>query len=157
MPVHLRRYYLPCSEWWLPAGRCVPFVACPFDRHEFQSPRVIESQHSPKLAHGSAFSSFWVSPRVRLVAIRTTYSLSDLISRFPSWIFIAAMTANSSARLLVCSRPGKVKEQFLSSLVLKNTPKPAPLILESLVADARSVGPGNDTVVILGFPFESRA
>ena len=32
------------------------------------------------------------------------------------------MRANNSARLLVCSRPGKVKEQFLSSLMLKNTP-----------------------------------
>ena len=34
------------------------------------------------------------------------------------------MTANSSARFFVCSRPGKVKEQFLSSLMPKNTPQP---------------------------------
>ena len=41
------------------------------------------------------------------------------------------MTANNSARLLVYSRPGEVKEQFLSSLMLKNTPQPALLNLES--------------------------
>ena len=44
-----------------------------------------------------------VSPRVWLVAMRTTCSLSDLISRFPSCTCIAAMTANRSARLFVCS------------------------------------------------------
>ena len=37
----------------------------------------------------------------------------------------------NSARLSVCSRPGKVKEQFLLSLMLKNTPQPALLNLES--------------------------
>ena len=41
------------------------------------------------------------------------------------------MTANNSAPFLVCSRPGKVKEQFLLSLMLKNTPQPALLNLES--------------------------
>ena len=107
----------------------------PFDPHEFQPPRVIDFQHVLKLV-----------PQIRVlliallglaahttVAIRTTYSLSDLISRFPSWIFIAAMRANDSARLLVCSRPGKVKEQFLLSLMLKNTPQPALLNLESWI------------------------
>ena len=34
------------------------------------------------------------------------------------------MTANNSATLFVCSRPRKLKEQFLSSLKLKNTPQP---------------------------------
>ena len=46
----------------------------PFDPHEFQSPRVIESQHSLKLVPQIRVLQFWVPPRIRLVAIRTRYS-----------------------------------------------------------------------------------
>ena len=41
------------------------------------------------------------------------------------------MAADNSARLLVCTRPGKAREQFLLSSMLKNTPQPALLNLES--------------------------
>ena len=72
-----------------------------------------------------------LSPCKSPVATRTTHSLSDLISRFPSCTRIAAITARSFARLLVCSRPGKVKERFLSSPMLKKTAQAALLNLES--------------------------
>ena len=48
MPVHLRRHYLLCSEWWLHAGGC-GLRRMPFDPHEFQPPRVIDFQHGLEL------------------------------------------------------------------------------------------------------------
>ena len=139
MPVHLRRHYLPCQSM------CA-FVACPLTHTNSSRLVSLGLSRVSNSFHRSAFFSlhFWFSPRMRLVAIRTTYSLSDLISRFPPWIFIAAMTANNTTRLLVFSRPRK----FLSSLMAKKTPQPA---LLNFSADQ-----GNDTVVVLGFPFESR-
>ena len=101
------------------------FVACPLTHTKTRRLVALSLSSVPNSSHTSALPSlhFCVSPRVRLVAMRTTYSLSDLILRFLSCTCIAAMTANSFARLFVYSRPGKVKEQFLSSLMSKNTPQ----------------------------------
>ena len=126
MPVRLWRHLPPLFREVLICRSMWTFVACPLNF-------CCASAQVSNSSHRSALPSlpFCISPRERLVAIRTTYSLSDLISRFPSWTCIAVMTVSSSARLFVWSRPGKVKEQFLSSLIPKNTPQPALLNLAS--------------------------
>ena len=58
------------------------------------------------------------------------------------------MTAYSYARLFVCSRPRMVKEQFLLSLMPKNTPQPASSEPRVVVADTCPSGPGHDTVIV---------
>ena len=70
------------------------------------------------------------------VAIRTTYSLSDLISWFPFCTRIAAIAARSSvtnAEEDTAARPSEP---------------------HTLIADARTIGPRNNAVVILSFTLE---
>ena len=104
-------------------------------------------------SHKSALPSLFhcLSPCKRPESIRTTRSPSELISRFPSCTHIEAIAARRSARLLVCSRPGKVKERFLSSAILKKTPQPA-----LLIADACTISPCHDAAVISSSTFKSR-
>ena len=51
-----------------------------FDPSELQLPRAIVSHRRVELFPEVQFSTkpFWASPRIRLLAVRTTYSLSDL-------------------------------------------------------------------------------
>ena len=130
-----------------------------FDPHKVKTRCGLKSQLCPKFVPQICVALVALLRLTTCTAGRNAHyilTVSDLISRFPSCTCIAAMTANNSARLSVCSRPGKVKEQFLSSLMPKNFSTACFSEPRVLIADTRPTGPGHDTGIVFGFPFESR-
>ena len=135
----------------------VNFCRVPFDtkskcRVVFSLSSVTNS--SQKSALPSLFNC--LSPRKRLLAIRTTYSLSDLISRFPSCTRIAANCCEKLRTVVGLLTPMQSERTIP---VFANTEEDSTARSSEsriLTADACNIRPRHNAVVILSFTFGSR-
>ena len=146
MPVRLRHYLLQ-------RGGDLPvwtFVACPLT----QSQGVLKCCVSAvsNSSHGLALPSmpFCISPRERLVAIRITYSLSDLISRFTIMDLHRSGDGQQHRTIfrLLTPRQGVIADAKEYPTALSSVPR-------VLIADTCSISPGYDAFIAPGFPSES--